>query len=427
VTEAPRDLASLERELERQRKVAEASYALHTTLDLDALLGLLLTAARDGVDADRGTVFLLSEDGKELWSKVLAGERNLEIRLPVGKGISGAVAATGETIRIRDAHADPRFDPSWDKKTGYRTRQILCAPIRSREKRIVGVFQLLNRRHGDFDAGDEEFLEALSIHAALAVENARLHHTRLEKERQDREILLVQSVQRAFQPERAEERVGRFLVAGRNELCEDASGDYYDLIELPGGRRVVALGDVSGHGLQAALVMAQARSFLRAFVATVEGLARVVDHLNDFLSKDLSAGKFITLFVGILDPERGTLEWVNAGHPPPILLRADGRAEQLEATGRLVGILPEAGYEAGAPVRFAPGDLLVVYTDGCTEAASPAGELFGEERLEEVLRAHRSEAPAALLDAVRGALLSWTGAPRLKDDLTLLALRHDAP
>jgi sigma-B regulation protein RsbU (phosphoserine phosphatase) len=417
----------LERELERQRKVAEASYALHTTLDLDALLGLLVAAARDGVDADRGTVFLLSEDGKQLWSKVLEGEKNLVIKLPVGKGIAGSVASTGETIRISDAHADPRFDASWDRKTGYRTRQILTAPIRSREKKIVGVFQLLNKKSGgDFDADDEGFLEALSIHAALAVENARLHTTAIEKERQDREILLVQSVQRAFQPERTEQEIGPFRVAGMNELCEDASGDYYDLLDLPDGRKAIALGDVSGHGLQAALMMAQARSFLRAFAQTLGGadLPKVMNLLNDCLVQDFTSGKFITLFFGVLDPKAGSLEWVNAGHPAPLLLRASGALEQLEATGRLVGILPDAGYEAGRVVTLGAGDLLVVYTDGCSEAASPEGDLYSEERLQTLLRSLRDRDPAAILDGIRAALLAWTKVPRLKDDLTLLALKR---
>jgi sigma-B regulation protein RsbU (phosphoserine phosphatase) len=417
------EASRLERELARQRKVAEASYALHTTLDLDELLKLLLATARDGVDADRGTVFLVSDDRTEIWSRVVAGDSSLVIRQPLGKGISGTVAATGETIRIADAHRDPRFDASWDKKSGYRTRQILCAPIRARDGRIVGVFQLLNKRGAaDFDADDETFLEALSIHAALAVENARLHRASLEKERQDREIALVQGVQRAFQPERDARDAGVFRIAGMNELCEDASGDYYDFVERRDGRLLVALGDVSGHGLGSALVMAQARSFLRAFLHTVDGLADVVTLLNDFLAQDLSGGRFLSLFVGILDPRTGRLEACNAGHLPPLLVRADGAVETLAANGLVVGVVAGVPYDTHPPVEVRPGDLLLLYTDGCTEAASPSGELFGEARLTALARSLRGRPPPDVLDEVRRALLDWTGKPRLRDDLTLVAV-----
>jgi sigma-B regulation protein RsbU (phosphoserine phosphatase) len=412
----------LRRELARANRVAEASYALHTTLDVDKLLGLLLATARDGVDADRGTVFLLSEDGKELWSKVLSGDKDLVIRLPVGKGIAGTVAKTGETINIVDAHEDARFDASWDRKSGFRTRQILCMPIKARDGRIVGVFQLLNKKKGNFDADDETFLDSLSVNAALAVENAVLHKSAIEKERQDREIALVQSVQRGFQPERLEATAGDVRIAGMNELCEDASGDYYDMISLPDGRTAIALGDVSGHGLGAALVMAQARALLRAFCHSVEGLAKVMDLLNDFLAADLTRGKFISLFVGILDPKTSRMEWCNAGHLPPIVVRADGSTELLEATGRIVGILPDAGYESKDPITLKPGDLMLLYTDGVTEANDPKDVLFGEERLVELLRTLRGREPVVVLDRIREALLAWTKRPRFRDDLTLVAL-----
>ena len=158
----------LETALTREKRLTEASYLLHTTLDLDELLGLILAAAREGVEAERGTVYVLSQDGKEIWSKVLSGDESLEIRLPLGQGISGTVAETGETIRIDDAYEDERFDRSWDDATGYRTRQILCRPITSREGKIAGVFQLLNKKSGNFDEADEQYLDSLSIHAALA-------------------------------------------------------------------------------------------------------------------------------------------------------------------------------------------------------------------------------------------------------------------
>jgi sigma-B regulation protein RsbU (phosphoserine phosphatase) len=411
-------------EFARLRKLVEASHALHSTLDLDQLLGLILDAAAHGVGADRGTVFLL--DGEEIWSRVLSGDRKLEIRLPLGQGIAGSVAKTGETVRIADAYADPRFDRSWDAKSGFRTRTVLCAPIRNRAGGIVGVFQLLNKQNGLFDVEDERYLEGLSIHAALAVENARLHASALEKERYDREVKLAQGVQRQLQPERMTLRENGLHVAGMNELCEDATGDYYDVLApLPEGRIGVAIGDVSGHGLQAALVMAEARAFLRAFAKTAPWLDRALALMNDALVPDMADGKFLSLFAAVLDPKDGRMEWCNAGHNPPFLFRAaDGSVKPLERTGRILGILPGEPCGPGVPLKLEPGDALLLYTDGVTEARGADGELFGPERLTSALKASADREPEAILDAVRGAVRAFTGGAKNDDDVTMVAVKR---
>jgi len=414
------------RELERQRRLMQASYALHTSLDLDELLGLILKVAAEGVGAERGTVFLIDRDKGELWSRVLSGDERLTIRLPLGQGISGSVARTGVPVRIEDAYADPRFDRSWDEKSGFRTRQVLCAPIRNRASAIVGVFQLLNRVEGAFTEEDEKYLDALSVHAALALENAQLHASALEKLRYDREIALARGVQRQLQPESHAIRRGVIAAAGINELCEDASGDYYDLlVPLPGDRIGVAIGDVSGHGLQAALVMAEARAFLRAFVQTAPDLTTAMDLLNDFLVPDMAGGKFISLFAGVIDVHTGAVEWCNAGHNPPLVCRAaDGAVKELAATGRILGILPDAAYKAGGPLTLQKGDVLFLYTDGVTEARNDAGDLFGPERLQEVLRKAAAGVPEEIVEAVRGAVRTWTGAKPNDDDLTIMAVKR---
>lgn len=420
------EIAELRQRLEQQRRLIEASHALHTSLDLREVLGLILSEATEGVGVERGTVFLFTEDGSELWSEVVAGSEYVEIRLPVGQGIAGHVAATGETIRIDDAYADARFDPSWDERSGFRTRNILCAPVRGRRGEIVGVFQLLNKRTGRFSSTDEEFLGGLSIHAALALENARLHSAALERERQAREIDLALEVQRRLQPEQRELAIGRFVAAGRNEVCEDASGDYYDLITgLPGGRICIVVGDVSGHGLQAALVMAEVRALLRALVATTENVARVVELLNAHLVPDLDDGKFVSLFVALIDPRNGRVEWCNAGHCPPLHLRASNRElRHLSRTGVILGIDADLSYAAGESFVLEPGDLLLCYTDGVTEARDQRGRFFGEERLCEEVMQRPGASPRALLDSLREEVERWTHGSPNGDDLTMLALRH---
>ena len=422
--EAGSEVAALEREVARQKRLVEASTVLHSTLDQDELLGILLRTAADAVDAERGTVYLMSSDGTEIWSRVASGGQKLEIRLPLGKGIAGAVAKSGETIRIDDAYADARFDPTTDKRTGFRTRSILCAPIRNRAGAVVGVFQLLNRRGGPFAPADVDFLASLSVHAALAIENARMHKETLEKERQSREILDAQGIQRTLQPAARSIEAGPFGIAGMNELCEDASGDYYDFLEGESGRYVVAVGDVSGHGLGSALVMSEARALLRAFSRTVPELATAITMLNDFLVQDMTQGKFMTFFAAVLDPATRVMQWCSAGHNPPMLWQAEkGAFIALDSTGPVLGILPGLPYERGADVVIGPGDVLLLYTDGVTEAPGTGGELFGEDRLQEAIRAAISGTAAEVLAAVRGALAKWTGGGANRDDITMVCVK----
>ena len=171
------EVERLKAELARQQKIGEAAYALHTSLDLDDLLGLILKAAREGVDADRGTVYLLSTDGRELWSRVLSGADRLTIRLPVGKGLAGAVAADGRTIRLDDVYADARFDRSWDAKTGFRTRTMLAAPIRNREGKVdvsdqwARFFEVRPVRVGLVSLERAEILEGVSDGQRIALDD----------------------------------------------------------------------------------------------------------------------------------------------------------------------------------------------------------------------------------------------------------------
>lgn len=167
----------------RLHELIEASKIINSTLDLEKLLGLILDAAAKSTDADRGTLYLVDEMTKELWSKVLQGTDMVEIRLPIGKGLAGYVAEKGETINIPDTYADPRFNPDIDKRSGYHTRNMLCMPLKNKDGKIIGVFQLLNKKQGSFDKEDIAFIDAFSAHASVAIENARMAQEMVKNER----------------------------------------------------------------------------------------------------------------------------------------------------------------------------------------------------------------------------------------------------
>ena len=178
-------MTSSEREGSGRRlgRLIAASKIVNSTLDLDRLLGLILETAAEGVGADRGTLYLVDATRKELWSKVLQGENMVEIRLPLGTGLAGHVAQTGESIVIPDAYQDPRFHPDIDRRTGYRTRNMLCMPLKDKDGRTIGVFQFLNKNEGCFDRDDQDFIDALSAQAAVAIEYARMAQELVRNER----------------------------------------------------------------------------------------------------------------------------------------------------------------------------------------------------------------------------------------------------
>ncbi len=183
VHELERKTAEFETQVDKLHLLIEATKTVNSTINSDELLGLILTAATTSIRADRGTLYLIDPVTNELWSKATNGTEVVEIRMPMGKGLAGYVAKTGETVNIHDAYKDPRFNPEIDKKSGYKTHNVLCMPLRDKAGTIIGVFQLLNKRGGPFTKDDEEFIQALSVHAAIALENARLVKELVQNER----------------------------------------------------------------------------------------------------------------------------------------------------------------------------------------------------------------------------------------------------
>jgi PAS domain S-box-containing protein len=237
-------------------------------------------------------------------------------------------------------------------------------------------------------------------------------------------IALAEGVQRQFLPERTSLVVGTLDLAASNDLCEDVSGDFYDMVTLADGRIAVALGDVTGHGVAAALLMAQGRASLRAHLAHVPSAAGALNALNGALGTE-SDGKFLSLFCALICPRTGEVEWASAGHEPALLVRArTGEVQRLEATGPPLWILKDPAYRAGRPITLEPGDLLLAHSDGATDAPDPRAERYGRDRLVASLRGLGGLGAAELVERLRTTLHTWTGSRRLHDDLTLLAVRR---
>ena len=306
-----------------------------------------------------------------------------------------------------------------------RLLSIMATPLTAKDNRIGVLYVDSTVQAKEFTKADLAVFKALGGMAAIAIENGRLLEERAAKERMARDLAVAREIQQGLFPKDIPSPEG-FDLAAVGRPCDETSGDYYDVIPLDGGRLALVVGDVSGHGLGAALFMTQARALIHALLRADPDLGRVVSGLNDFLERDMPASAFLTLFVGVLDPATRTLTYVNAGHNAPVHIRgADGAVEAYPATGPLLGVIPDTDYIVEGPIELAAGDVLMAYTDGLFEAHDPQDEMYGEPRFRESLAAHvaKGVSSEAILDGVLEDLFAFVDGRPLDDDVTALVVR----
>jgi len=401
--------------------IVEATKRLNSTLDLAELLNIILGLTTRYSGAERGTVFLVDRDKQEIWSLVGLGLEQHEIRLPITKGIAGWVAQHGEMVNLADAYADPRFESEVDLRLGYRTRSLLCLPIRNKAGETIGVLQLLNKKTGPFSRADENMLEAISDHVALALENAQLHREMVHKQRMERDLALARSIQMGLLPE-APPKLPGFDIAVSNRMSLEAGGDYYDFIQLAPDTMLTVVADVEGKGVGSAMVMANLQATLHALIAHLHSLERLVESLNDMMLADTRGQKYMTMFVTLLDQPHRTLHYVNAGHVPPAVVRSNGTVDYLREGGMVVGMFPSVKFDRGH-VRLESGDIFVACTDGITEAMNAQDDEFGSQRLIEMVARERALPAAEIVQSVLTEVDYFSRGGTHEDDRVILIMK----
>ncbi|MBI3934530.1 MAG: PP2C family protein-serine/threonine phosphatase [Acidobacteria bacterium] len=405
--------------------LVEASKILNSTLDLDHLLELILQVATKELGADRGTVWLLYPKEGELRARISQGLESRTLRLKIGQGLAGKVAETGETIRIEDAYNDPRFYQRMDAASGYRTRSMLCSAIRNKTGEIIGVIQLLNKVEGTFVLEDEVFLQALTVHFALALENAKLHAALIHQQRIRTELELARQIQQnLLRP--PPERWHNYRLAASAEACYEVGGDLYDFMPISDTAMWAVIADVSGKGISSALVMSTLQATLHALLVGVHSFERILERLNSMVREFTGGNHYVTLFLALLDSESRRIHYINAGHNPPLLVHASGKVDQLEEGGTVVGLIPNVRYSR-AHAELAPGDVLVLYTDGLAEAANAAGEMFGTEGIEKAVAAANPDTnPATVLQSILTNVHEFSAGEPQGDDQTVVVIAPEA-
>ncbi|MBC8158997.1 MAG: SpoIIE family protein phosphatase [Alphaproteobacteria bacterium] len=397
-----------------------------STRDLESTLDKAVERITRYLDAEGGALFLLNESGDKLRCHACWGATEISgMVIDSDQGVVGRCVQGNMGEIVRDVSKDPSFHKGVDAETGFTTRSILCSPLSVKDQRI-GAIELVNKSGGDglFAPSDLNVLQGLSSSAALAIVNARQAEALVEQERVKRELELAAEIQRSLLPEIRPEP---FPVHGINVPARTVSGDFFDFFEMEDGTICFNLGDVSGKGMNAALLMAKTASLYRCLGKTITSPGKLLGIINREICETATRGMFVTMVGGHFDPSSGIVRLANAGHEPPLFRDRDGNYTALEAELPPLGILPMAGPDEDFPETeiALEGGTLYVFTDGVTEGYIDGDETLEVSGLKEMLDANADMPAADRLNAVISRIRS-TDRP-LRDDLTLLAVNDAGP
>lgn len=408
--------------------VSRVTDRLVATLDFETALRNLIEGATELLQVDRGSILTLDPNEQVLTIRTAIGlepgvvERT---RIPVGEGIAGTVAATGEPIVAQDVRELTLWRNSAppDRAETYDDFSALCVPLVIHDQ-MLGVMTFNDKRDDTpFDEVDLEFALLIANQAAIVIFSAGLHEEHLRKKTLERELILARSIQERLLPGRPP-RVRGFRFADRWRMCHQVGGDYFDYILLDEDRIALAVGDVAGHGVAAALLMADARASLRGSLLRDESLDGCLFHFNNLLHDHTSEAMYMTLFLGILDATDRSLRYINAGHHPPYRV-SRGTVSPLPVTAANlpVGMRRGERYREEPMLHCELDDLLVFYTDGLWEATNDNGERFGDGTFALALGDAYAKREADVVDHLWTRMEAHRASDTAEDDCTVIAVR----
>jgi serine phosphatase RsbU (regulator of sigma subunit) len=380
------------------------------------LCELVLDLSLDAVRASRGVVMTREKEG-DLKSRAIRGDG-----LRISTAVRDLVLHQGKSLLVRDARLDRDF-ASQSAVVGQEIRSILAVPLQT-DERVTGLLYLDSPHLArEFTSDDLNLVTVMANIAAIRIEHARLMEQEQARKLLAREFERAAEIQHRLLPSRAPEIAGLDL-AGYNAPCHTVGGDYYDFLPYLDGRVALLIADVSGKGLGAALLMSSLQARVQVLFEGPDRLAANVCRLNRSIAANCPDNCFITFFAAVFDPATSEVAYCNAGHNAPLLLHANGEVEALGATDVPLGIKRDGIYEERT-CRLERGDVLVLYSDGVTEARRPdTDQEFGEQRLITVVQGKRSAPSASLVEAINAELLSFTQGALPADDVTVVVARR---
>ncbi len=420
-------------ELRQMAALLEGLRALGSGRVLDEVLALVLDSAIEVTGAERGFIMLANRE-HVLEFKLARSRGRVTLSgktFETSRKIPESVFATGEQTIVEDL-LDGDLARLHTGTVALGIRHVLCTPLklvryveRADERRAdesIGVLYLDSRERGALQsASARQALDTLSAEATIAIENARLYRDALDKAKLEQELKVASAIQQALLPPGAR-RGAFFTTAAASIACRTVGGDFFDYVDLPSGQFGFILGDVAGKGSPAALLAAAAIGMFSAEAMYQTRPSALMTRLNHGIMHRAIESHYLTSFYGMLSKD-GVFAYSNAGHNPPILVLASG-VRRLETGGRPLGLFDMASFEEET-LTLSPGDVIVSFSDGVTEALNPAGDEFTDERLLASIDAHRRESPQALVDGVLADVHAFCGDATQSDDVTIVLVRYE--
>ena len=416
--------ARLKLAIEELSILNEVSTAVSSTSSLDATVDLIVQKCVKHLKVEQGAVLLFDklEGGSALKTMVRKVESDSgEIPMRLGDQITGWMLKNQKALIVNDFDRDTRFRaPS--ERGGIHS--LLCVPMKLKG-RLIGVLNVFNKKDGTvFSAGDQRLLSIIATQSAQVVENARLIEEEKALEILQEELRLAREIQRKLLPKGPPEVAG-YGISGLSEPAKRVGGDYFDFLPLGENRLGLCVADVSGKGITAALLMSNVQATIRSQSRLAADAGACVSRSNDMLHASTDSDKFVTMFYGVLDTQTHRLEYCNAGHNPPIMLSGGIGPVLLETGGPVLGVVPGFPYQRGE-AEFRPGQTLLIYSDGFSEAMNQRLEEFTDERLRASAEANAALPPGRMLDALLREVNEFCGDAPQADDMTIMAVQRRA-
>ncbi len=423
------ELGQLKEENDRLKKSIEDLWTINqlariisTTLPVHQILDKVVSGSVKAIGAAQGAISLLDEKEtgdpfKTLIRKV--DETDFTKKYRLDEDLSGWMIKHRKALLINDFSKNPTF--KGEHSAIEKIHSILSVPLLCKGK-LIGVLSLFNKKNNrEFSKNDQRLLSIIGSQSAQVIENARLYEQGKQLRQFEQELEMAQSIQNRLLPKESP-RIGGFDLAGVSYAAKEVGGDYFDFIELENGRWGIALGDVSGKGIPAALLMANLQATLRNQALNHSSIVGCIEKANQFLYLNTQSHKFATLFFGVLDSKTKNFNYVNAGHNFPFHLRKDGEFRQLEIGGLVVGIEPDSAYNEGQ-VLLSPGEIIVIYSDGVTEAEDASESLFGEQRLQEIIKKNKNLSSQEIMAEIYEEVKNFQSGTEQDDDITLIVMK----
>jgi sigma-B regulation protein RsbU (phosphoserine phosphatase) len=419
---------SLEDENRRLRRAVaeltvlnELASAIDSTMTTDEIMNLIVQESIKAIGVQQGAIMMITDKAASPMKTLIRGMDSTSEGIPYRLGVSltGWMLKNQKPLLIEDFTTDERFKGV--KVESDQIRSVLSVPLKVKDK-MIGVINLINKKGGGtFTRDDERLVGIIATQSAQVLENSRLYEEEKRLQQMERELQMARDIQKSLLPTENPQLPGA-EIAGLSHPAREVGGDYYDFIELGENRLGIVIADVSGKGVPASLLMSNIQATLRVQAVTSKSVKDCIAEANTALHKSTASDKYATLFYGILDTAEGTFTSTNAGHNAPMLLGSEECCRRLETGGIVLGMLPNMPYEEET-VQLEHGCVLVMFSDGITEAMNEKEEEFDEPRLKQVLESNRHLSPEDLLKKILDEVTTFTGDVPQQDDMTLVAIK----